>query len=172
MHFCLFKNGIARLWRLHYEHMLGQNLSSKHPLVGQFKRLKCEQHHFFFAKMALVCCLCGSSVAYSHHRVYSTLSLSVVQRWQLSCVAYSHHRVYSTLSLSVVQRWWLSCVAYSHHRVYSTLSLSVVQRWWLSCVAYSHHRVYSTMSLSVVQRWWLSCVAYSHHRVYSIGNKG
>ena len=41
----------------------------------------------FFAKMALVCCLCGSSVAYSHHRVYSTLSLSVVQRWQLSCVA-------------------------------------------------------------------------------------
>ena len=27
--------------------MLGKNLSCKHPLVGLFKRLKCEQHHFF-----------------------------------------------------------------------------------------------------------------------------
>ena len=82
MHFCLFKNGIAREFDVYtiYGHMLGQNLSSKHPLVGQFKRLKCEQRHFFFAKRALVCCFCGSSVAYNHHRVYSTLSLSVVQR--------------------------------------------------------------------------------------------
>ena len=63
-----------------YGHMLGQNLSSKHPLVDQSKRLKCEQRHFFFfAKMESVCRLSGSSVAYSHHRVYSALSLSVVQ---------------------------------------------------------------------------------------------
>ena len=31
-----------------YGHMLGQNLSSKHPLVDQSKRLKCEQRPFFF----------------------------------------------------------------------------------------------------------------------------
>ena len=37
--------------------MLRQNLSSKHPDVAQL------------AKMASVCCLCGSSVAYSNHRV-------------------------------------------------------------------------------------------------------
>ena len=52
MHFCLFKNGIAREFDVYtiYGHMLSQNLSSKHPLVGQFKRLKCEQRHFFFQK--------------------------------------------------------------------------------------------------------------------------
>ena len=48
MHFCLFKNGIAREFDVNtiYGHMLGQNLSSKHPLIGQFKRLKCERHFF------------------------------------------------------------------------------------------------------------------------------
>ena len=52
MHFCLFKNGIDHVYDVYtiYGHMLGQNLSSKHPLVGQFKRLKCEQRHFFLQK--------------------------------------------------------------------------------------------------------------------------
>ena len=52
MHFCLFKNGIAHVYDINtiYGHMLRQNLSSKHPLVGQFKRLKCEQCHFCFSK--------------------------------------------------------------------------------------------------------------------------
>ena len=41
MRFCLFKNGIAHIYDFYtiYGHMLGQNLSSKHPLVGQCKRL-------------------------------------------------------------------------------------------------------------------------------------
>ena len=76
----IYKWHIAHIYDVYtiYGHMLGQNLSSKHRLMGQSKRLKCEQRHFlfFFAKMALVCHLCKSSVAYSHHRVHSTLSLS------------------------------------------------------------------------------------------------
>ena len=34
MHFCLFKNGIAHVYDVYtiYGHMLGQNLSGKHPL--------------------------------------------------------------------------------------------------------------------------------------------
>ena len=69
MHFWLFKNGIANVYDIYtiYGRVLGQNSSSKHPLVGQYKR---EQRHFF-REMAWVCHLCGSFVAYSHHRVCS-----------------------------------------------------------------------------------------------------
>jgi len=72
MHFWLFKNGIANVYDIYtiYGRVLGQNSSSKHPLVGQYKHHKREQRHFF-RKMAWVCRLCGSSVAYSHHRVCS-----------------------------------------------------------------------------------------------------
>ena len=68
----VFKNGIANVYDIYtiYGCMLGRNSSSKHPLVGQCKRHKRERCHFF-REMAWVCRLCGSSVAYSHHRVCS-----------------------------------------------------------------------------------------------------
>ena len=42
MHFCLFKNGIAHVYDVYtiYGHMLGQNLSSKHPLWASLNVLK------------------------------------------------------------------------------------------------------------------------------------
>ena len=52
MRFFLFKNGIAHGYDYYtiYGHMLGQNLSNKHPLVDQSKCYKFEQRHFFGCK--------------------------------------------------------------------------------------------------------------------------
>ena len=100
VHFCLFKNGIAHEFDVYtiYGHMLGQNLSSKHPLVGQFKRLKCEQCHLFlllqkwhwFAAFADPLWLIATIeyIALCHYLWFN-------DDMQLSCVAYSHHRVCS-----------------------------------------------------------------------------
>ena len=59
MRFRLIKNGVAHAYEVYtvYGRVFWQNFSSKHPYVPQL------------AKMASVCRLCGSSVAYSHHRV-------------------------------------------------------------------------------------------------------
>ena len=47
MHFWLFKNGIANVYDIYtiYGHVLGRNSSSKHALVGQYKRVFLEKWH-------------------------------------------------------------------------------------------------------------------------------
>ena len=61
MHFWLFKNGIANVYDIYtiYGRVLGRNSSSKHPLVGQYKRHKREQRHFFREMALPLWILCG-----------------------------------------------------------------------------------------------------------------
>ena len=78
MHFWLFKNGIANVYDIYtiYGRVLGRNSSSKHPSWASINIINVS-NAIVLEKWR---CLCGSSVAYSHHRVCSMVKKKLARK--------------------------------------------------------------------------------------------